>query len=156
LGEKSYGGIGAGWPVEIRIIFMAVFNAIIFIIIKAVVSFLPGGMGDMAKNAIKNFMKGGPREVRQTPVVEGIEPSADNVVPNPPERGGGLGALFGGGGNGGFNLGSLISGNEGFNLGSLISGLGGMFGNGNNNNANNTNNNNNQRKRAPRRPAHSD
>lgn len=64
LGEKSYGGIGQAWPIEIRIIMLALFNAVIFIVLKIVVSYLPEGLGDMVKGFAKNLMRGN-RERRE-------------------------------------------------------------------------------------------
>ena len=148
LGEKSYGGIGANWPVEARIIMLALFNVVVFLIIKVIISYLPEGVGNMVKGLVRNFMKGN-KENRQNsnaPALSGTNDGpTDNEIPNPPERGGGLGGLGGllGGGSGGFNIGSIISN------------LGGLFGGGNNNannNNNNSNESNNRRRGTNRRP----
>ena len=121
LGEKSYGSVGSSWPVEARIIFMTLINAIIFLVIRLVASYLGAGLGDIMQQIVNSYLnqqdpsdqiKRGQRiSLRSDGTVENEE-----TVPDVPERRGG-----GGGGGGGFDLGSLIGG------------LGGLFGGGNNN-----------------------
>lgn len=126
LGEKSYGSIGSSWPVEARIIFMSLFNALIFLVIRLFASYLGPGMGDILQQIVNSFM------TREDPadqikkgqrIAVGGAPAAqpEQGVPEPPPAQGG------------------------FDFGSLLGGLGGLFGGGNNNN-------NGRRPRAPRRP----
>lgn len=60
LGEKNYGGEGSGWPVEIRIIFISLVNAAVFIVIKFFANYLGGGeaMANTIMDLISGFING--------------------------------------------------------------------------------------------------
>ena len=103
LGEKWYVPGGSDWPVEYRIVFLALFNALIFMGMK----YLSQYVGEGAAESIINFVIGG-------------NVSNDNPSPSP-ESGEG-------GGGGGFDLGSLMGlvssvlGNNGNNANNSFSG----------------------------------
>lgn len=87
LGEKWYVPGGSDWPVEYRIIFLALFNALVFMGMKYLSQYV-GGEG--AAESIINFIIGG-------------NVNNDNPSSSPESGDGG-----GGGGGGGFDLGSLM------------------------------------------------
>jgi hypothetical protein len=55
LGEKYYAPGGSSWPVEVRIIMLAMFNALVFIVIK----WLANYMGEQLAETIINVLLGG-------------------------------------------------------------------------------------------------
>ena len=124
LGEKSFISTGSDWPVEARIVVMALFNGIIFLVVRLFASYMGPGIGDMLQNMVNNFLNG---DNNADQVKEGGTATAEGLV-DPPARNSG----------GGFDLGSIING---------LGGLGNLFGGGNNNESNKP------KRRAPRRPA---
>jgi hypothetical protein len=116
LGEKSYGSVGSSWPVEARIIFMTLINAVIFLVIRLVASYLGGGLGDIMQQIVNSYLnqedpsdhiKRGQRIALRS---DGSAEEPETVPEVPAKR----------------------SGGGGFDIGSLIGGLGGLFGGGNN------------------------
>ena len=101
LGEKTFTSVGSDWPVEARIVVMALFNGIIFLVVRLFASYLGPGLGDMMQNMVNNFLTGDKPEIKSATAEEG--------VPDPPINNGGgfdlnsiingLGGLFGGGNN---------------------------------------------------------
>ncbi len=109
LGESSFSKITSKWRPEIRILIMILFNALIFIIIKYLVSWLGPGIGEVLQPILTGLM-GGVSTARRN---HQQESRGNNDIPDPPTSGGGLGGL---------------------NLGNIIANLGSMFTqNGNNN-----------------------
>ncbi|GAH45396.1 unnamed protein product, partial [marine sediment metagenome] len=123
LGEKSYGSMGSSWPVEARIIFMSLFNALIFLVIRLFASYLGPGIGDVLQQVVNSFMaREDPSDQikkAQRIAIGGDAPEASGV-PDVPENSGG------------------------FDFSSILGGLSGMFGGGGGNN--------NRRARTSRRP----
>jgi len=101
LGEKTYSSVGSDWPVEARIVVMALFNGIIFLVVRLFASYLGPGLGDMMQNMVNNFLTGDKAEITDKDNKDGL--------PDPPVNNGGgfdlnsiingLGGLFGGGNN---------------------------------------------------------
>ena len=59
LGEKYYSQGASNWPIEARILALAGFNAVIFVIVKYLSKWLGGeGMSDLIQGMIDNFMSG--------------------------------------------------------------------------------------------------
>ena len=58
LGERSTGGIGSEWPVEVRLIFLTLFQALIFVVVSMISKYLPVGT-DGIQDAIDKFVLGG-------------------------------------------------------------------------------------------------
>ena len=58
LGEKNYGGFGTGWPVEIRLLMLAVFNAVILIIINTLAGALGPTLADTIRQTIIPLLNG--------------------------------------------------------------------------------------------------
>jgi hypothetical protein len=130
LGEQSYSSLGANWPVPIRILLLALFNAVVFILFKYLTSYFGEEAANTIKSYASSFLSG--KSTPEMPV-----PKGDAGVAAPPQAD-----------NGGFNLGQL-----GGLLGGLGGGLGGLFG-GNNGQANAAGNNAGARPRASRRPTY--
>ena len=96
---------------------MTLINAVIFLVIRLVASYLGAGLGDIMQQVVNSYLnqqdpsdqikRGQRMSLRSDGTVEDAE-----TVPEVPERRGG--------------------GGGGFDLGSLIGGLGGLFGGGNN------------------------
>ena len=51
LGEKNYGSMGSGWPVEIRIILLSLFNAFVFLLVTS----LCANMGPEVVNLVQQW-----------------------------------------------------------------------------------------------------
>lgn len=72
LGENNYktsGGHAAAqstWPVEVRLLFMALVNAVTFIIIKMLATYLGEGMATTIVNALSSYLSGSPPQPGQT------------------------------------------------------------------------------------------
>jgi hypothetical protein len=58
LGEKSFSSLGSNWPVEARIVMLAVFNAAIFLIIKLFSAYLGEGLGTVIRSMVTQLMSG--------------------------------------------------------------------------------------------------
>ena len=91
LGEKNYNSVGSSWPVEVRIIMLALFNAVVFIIVKLLSNSLGPQVGSAIQSAVNSFLN-------RTPA------STSTGAPSPPPAG-----LMGSAG-GGFDFGSMIAG----------------------------------------------
>ena len=111
LGEKSSVSVGSEWPVEARICGLALFNALVFLVIRLFASYLGDGLGSVLQSIVNAFLtkEDASEHIKKA---QGISPDKEEYsegnVPPPPEKGGG------------------------FDLSSLIGGLSGMLG-GNNN-----------------------
>ena len=122
LGEKSYGGFGSSWPVEVRILMLALFNALIFIIFKMVTPYVGQENGAAIQGLINNFLSGAGGPATGPPI---LDANGNPSVPEIPAR------------SNMPDLSNLVG-----NIGSLFTGMGG----GSNTNTGNT------RQRARRRP----
>ena len=60
LGEKNYSGMGTGWPVEIRIILLSLFNAFVFLLVTSLCSHMGPEVANLALQWINGFMNGQP------------------------------------------------------------------------------------------------
>nr|WIL05121.1 hypothetical protein pmam_82 [Pithovirus mammoth] len=96
MGEKSTSGIGEEWPVEIRIIFFAMVQAVIFILVNVLASFIDPSMIKGIRYQINEMIIGG----NKPPPVD-----SDGIAIPPPQGGldlssivGTLGSLFAAGG----------------------------------------------------------
>jgi hypothetical protein len=109
LGEKSYGSVGSSWPVEARIIFMSLINAVIFLVIRLFSSYLGAGLGNILQQIVNMFMnQEDPSEQIKTAQRMSLnqDGTPEERVPDVPQSGGfdfnnilgGLSGLFGGGG----------------------------------------------------------
>jgi hypothetical protein len=110
LGETSYvAGVGEGWPVEVRILTMALFNAIIFVVVKMLAGKIGEEYGDKIGNIIDDYLTNNKNKGKDA-LKRAEEADSDHVPtsqPKPAEPLGGLGPLLGsimgmftGGGNG--------------------------------------------------------
>jgi len=81
LGEKSYEStMGEGWPVEIRIGAMALFNGVIFILVQMLADKVGTSMAEELRDLISNFLT----QNRGSDVLRrAAEASADNPPPPP-------------------------------------------------------------------------
>lgn len=99
LGEKWETPSESSWPVEVRIILLALINGVIFILVKTFCSWLGPEAADGIVDMISGFVSGGKPSV--------LPPGGDTKdIPGAPSGGGGfdlvsmlgsLGSLFGGG-----------------------------------------------------------
>jgi hypothetical protein len=121
LGETNYktsaaanGGVPqqSSWPVEVRIFFMALVNAVTFIIIKMLANFIGEGIATTIVDALSSYLSGTPPQPGQVLFGGSGQPSApvsqpSSVGPQPlPQSGGPFG---------GVDIASLIG-----NLGSMF------------------------------------
>ncbi len=98
LGEKNYTNVGSSWPVEIRICLLALFNAIVFVLVKYLCSHLGPDVANVVQSMVTGFLSGkGSQNARPAPT------GASQTVP-PPAR------------------------ENSFDLGNILGALGGMFG----------------------------
>ena len=103
LGENSYketggaGGASSSWPVEVRLFFMSLVNAVTFIIIKMLASYIGEGMANTVVDALSSFLSGSPPQPGQVlfggPAQPTAQPAGPNVQPMP--NVGGSGPLAG-------------------------------------------------------------
>ena len=105
LGEKSYSSTGSSWPVEVRIVMMSLFNALVFLVVKLAAAYMPV-LGDFIQQIVNSFMtQEDPsdliKKAQKAAMHGGNQPEG---VPNVPEKAGG------------------------FDFGSLLNGIGGLFG----------------------------
>ena len=90
LGENSYkssvaaGGVGAqsSWPVEVRIFFMALVNAVTFIIIKMLAGYIGEGMATTIVDGLSSYLSGAPPQPGQV-LFGGPQGSAPDGRPQP-------------------------------------------------------------------------
>jgi hypothetical protein len=126
LGERNQAtGIGEGWPVELRILAMAAFNGVIFILVQMLAKRV-GMDGESADNTanqlremINDFLtqnKGGDvlKRAEQADADNPPPPPSDNESNEPPLGNignmlGNLAGMFSGGGGGGDGLGGLAN-----------------------------------------------
>jgi hypothetical protein len=98
LGERNYGVGTSTWPIEVRIAFVALTNAVVFIAVKTLASFLGEGPAEAIMNTLINALSPAPSVPAQG------QPAADGVSPVP-----------------------APAPTAGFDLPGLIANLGGMF-----------------------------
>ena len=115
LGEKNQSSDGSRWPVEIRILLLALFNAVVFIIVKVLSNNLGPDIANFIQSAVTNYLSGSyssnatasnANAPSSRPSGSGRGDTQDNI-PAPPTN------PFGNG----INIGSLIGG-----IGSMMSG----------------------------------
>jgi hypothetical protein len=119
LGEKWLVSSGSDWPVEARLLMMAVFNAVIFIAVRYLCSWMGvEGLGDTIQGFIDNMLNGPGNN--QLPSMPG-EPTRPQMQTSMPERvesssgnpldglAGAFSGLFGGNKSGGADLGGGIT-----------------------------------------------
>ncbi len=107
LGEKSSVSIGESWPVEARIVGLALFNALIFLVVKLIGSYFGAGLGSVLQNIVNAFLTRGDatehikkaQGIGSTPTTAPAEEYANGEVPAPPAAGGA----------GGFDIAGLIN-----------------------------------------------
>src|SRR5665647_3514081 len=56
LGEKSSLSVTSSWPVEARIVGLALFNGIIFLVIKLIASYFGPGLGTVMQQIVNAFL----------------------------------------------------------------------------------------------------
>ena len=108
LGEKSSVSIGSEWPVEARLCGLALFNAIVFLVVRLFASYLGDGLGPVLQKIVNSFLTKDDA-TEHIKKAQGISPDKEEYsegVPEAPSKGGG------------------------FDLSSLIGGLSGMLGGG--------------------------
>jgi hypothetical protein len=111
LGEKSSISIESDWPVEFRICGLAIFNAVIFLVVRLLGSYFGDGLGSMIQQIVNSFLNKGDateqiKKAQGISVETNVKGDYDESVPEPPNT------------------------QKGFDLGSLIGGLSGMLGGG--------------------------
>jgi len=110
LGEKSNISVGSEWPVEARIAGLALFNAVVFLVVRLFAGYLGDGLGSVLQQIVNSFLtKGDASEhIKKAQGINADKEEYSEGVPSAPEKGGG------------------------FDLSSLIGGLSGMLGGGGN------------------------
>ena len=101
LGEKSGGGMGSSWPVEVRILMMAIFNALIFILIKYLSNWVGPGFSGVIQNVVNGLIAGNttiPPQQSAAPATNTRSGGNGTGIPDPPQPQ-----------QGGFDFGSLIA-----------------------------------------------
>ena len=131
LGEKNYTGLGSNWPVEIRILLVALVQAILFMAITKLGSLMGQPMAERICDAVVGFFTNRRSNAPQAPPVGSPEngPSGMPRADPPPAE----------------------TPNGGFNISSIMNMLGGFM-NGNNGGNNNNGGDRQPRRRAARRP----
>jgi hypothetical protein len=102
LGEKQYTSFGSGWPVEIRILMIALLNAAFFVILQYASSSLGQGAVTIIQDFLSNIFSGAPASSNPSDIgASGVPPPVGSAP---------------------------TTSGSGFDFGSLLSGLGTMFG----------------------------
>lgn len=130
LGEQSYGnGLTDGWPVEIRIIFLSLVSAGIFVGVQMAITRMPM-MGNIVneeqlQSIAEYYLSGGQQNNQTDALRRAAEANSDNPAPPPvnvddnpaiPNIASGIADMFGGGGgNGMMNMLSSFLGGMGNN-----------------------------------------
>ena len=140
LGEKYYVQGNSNWPVEMRFMMMAGFNAIIFVVIRYLCKNIgdeSGAMTGMIQGFVDQLFGGGmmaptgvERDANGLPVLPTQQPAAaGDAKPGPAQPGAATPA-----GGGGFDLGGLLSGlmgggggGGGLDISNIIANLGSAF-----------------------------
>lgn len=82
LGESSYGtGIGEGWPIEMRILFMAVFNAVLFVLVNMLCNKIAGGYSEKMTNQLTEMIS---NFLTQNNGKDILKKAAEATADNPP------------------------------------------------------------------------
>jgi hypothetical protein len=107
LGEKGNIGFGEGWPVEVRLGLLCLFQAVVFLILQYLSNWVSPGLATIIQNLISGFM------AKEEPAagVEGEEDPTD--IPARGGGGGGLADMLGGLDIGGLVVGLLGGGGRG-------------------------------------------
>ena len=106
LGETNYknnsaagGAQQSNWPIEVRIFFMALVNAVTFIIIKMLASYIGEGMATTIVDSLSSYLSGTPPQPGQV-LFGGPAPATSSVTTQGPSAGPGpmpqMGNPFGG------------------------------------------------------------
>ena len=83
LGESSYQATGqSSWPVEVRIVVMATFNAVIFILVKFLADKIGPDMADKLRESIGSVLT---QNKAESVLKRAEQATADNVPPPPAE-----------------------------------------------------------------------
>ena len=98
LGEKNQGSFGSNWPVEIRILLFAMFNAILFVVIKAISNNLGPELAGFIQQLINGLFRGNSRPPPQNPQNSQNSNSNNSSIPDPPPPS-----------SGGFDVSSLLA-----------------------------------------------
>lgn len=110
LGERNYStGFGEGWPVEARLLLMALFNGVIFVMVKTLADkmSLDSAYTEDITEMVNSFLTKGGEQKKET-LRMADEATADHQPvpqPQPTEPLGGLGGLLG-------NLMSMFGGGD--------------------------------------------
>jgi len=102
LGERSYVEEADGWPVEYRLLAMAIFHGVIFALVQMLASKLGGGnaandkMADEFREVIDNFLTNnkGADVLRRAEQASSDNPMPESVNENASPPGGDLGAML--------------------------------------------------------------
>lgn len=96
LGERNYNSGGSSWPLEYRIFFLAAFNAVIFIAINILATYLGRDQAQGIVNALMPFLSG--QQPAPQPAQGGLPQPPPPANPlgglNLPQMLAGLGSLF--------------------------------------------------------------
>lgn len=83
LGEKSYTKFGAGWPIEIRILLMVLFNAIVFMIVSYSADYFGPQVASLIHDGINCLLRGSqPNTTANGPIP--LNNQSPSGVPPPP------------------------------------------------------------------------
>lgn len=127
LGEKYYVQGGSNWPVEARLVMMALFNAIIFVLIKYVAGYVGGdGMVSTIQDTVNKMLSGShnvntvQRDQLNLPIIPGLSQAPAN--PQVPATGPAAAP------GGGFDLNQILGSNaSGGGIDGIIRNFSNMF-----------------------------
>jgi hypothetical protein len=87
LGEKYYSPTGSSWSVEAKLIFLCLGNAVVFIVVRYLASFLGAGIADTIHTAFDQLMDSGtinPQTLGIAAPTPAAAAAAPNINPNAP------------------------------------------------------------------------